>query len=64
MSEQRHKWNDEFCSCGNDSVTCQGCGQIVCSAFVTWMQQDEQFKRQGNYCNDCRYRRGVNKEEQ
>ncbi len=26
----QHTWNDEFCSCGQDAVTCQVCGGRIC----------------------------------
>ena len=31
MNQQQHNWNDQFCSCGQDAVTCQGCGKPVCA---------------------------------
>ena len=32
----QHHWNEEYCSCGQDSVTCQGCGRRVCGAVAVW----------------------------
>jgi len=30
MIEGEHKWNGEFCSCGQDCVTCQITGKRIC----------------------------------
>lgn len=32
-----HVWNDEWCSCGSDTVVCQGCGRIVCGEVCAWV---------------------------
>jgi hypothetical protein len=29
-----HTWNDQFCSCGQDSVTCQIGGELICGNLV------------------------------
>lgn len=41
---ERHEWNDEFCSCGQDAVTCQGCGRRYCGSLTVWV------KGRGNLC--------------
>jgi len=33
-----HRWNDEFCSCGQDTVTCQVAGERVCGDLTTWVE--------------------------
>lgn len=41
-----HRWDDQYCSCGQDSVTCQRCGKPVCG--------DCSFrKNEKNYCIPC-----------
>jgi hypothetical protein len=32
VSSKQHSWvgNAPYCSCGQDTVTCQGCGRMVC----------------------------------
>jgi hypothetical protein len=35
------------CSCGQDGVTCQGCGKRICGTTATWVQ------RTGNKCPKC-----------
>jgi hypothetical protein len=34
--EVKHEWTTSsyFCSCGQDTVTCQGCGRLVCGAVA------------------------------
>ena len=49
-----HEWNDEFCSCGQDSVTCQGCGKRVCGTVAVWMMVPTSAdKRYGNVGPCC-----------
>lgn len=48
MAIESHIWNDEFCSCGQDSVTCQCCGQRVCGTM------SHQVENVGNVCWICR----------
>lgn len=33
-----HKWNEHECSCGSDTVICQGCGRPVCGAITVRIQ--------------------------
>lgn len=35
---RQHEWNSEFCSCGQDSVTCQIGGERVCGNLTKWIQ--------------------------
>ena len=39
-----HSWNDEFCSCDQDAVTCQHCGRRVCGSLTVWIEN------KGNAC--------------
>ena len=32
-----HSFDDDECSCGEDVVTCQGCGQRICGAMTQWV---------------------------
>lgn len=32
---EKHVWNDEFCSCGQDVVTCQVCNKRVCGSLTS-----------------------------
>jgi hypothetical protein len=34
-----HDWSNgsQFCSCGQDTVTCQGCGRLVCGDVAIWV---------------------------
>jgi len=43
---ETHKWNSEFCSCGQDTVVCQKCGKPVC-ANVGYRKDEK------NYCLRC-----------
>jgi hypothetical protein len=38
--------NDEFCSCGQDAVTCQHCGQRVCGNVAVRVSDE-------NRCPGC-----------
>jgi len=31
-----HKWNNDWCTCGSDTVVCQGCGRVVCGDVAVW----------------------------
>jgi len=33
----KHVWNDDVCSCGAETVICQGCGKPVCSEIAVWI---------------------------
>lgn len=35
-ADMTHQWNDHYCSCGQDAVTCQGCGRRVCGDVAIW----------------------------
>lgn len=48
MAIESHIWNDEFCSCGQDSVTCQCCGRRVCGTMT------QHLTGLGNICWMCR----------
>ncbi len=28
----------QYCSCGQDAVTCQGCGRQVCGEIAQWVE--------------------------
>lgn len=43
----KHHWNAESCSCGQDVVTCQVCGRLVCGSLT------KQVKGRGNVCPAC-----------
>jgi hypothetical protein len=43
-----HAWNDEFCSCGQDTVTCQKCGRLICGNLT------EHVPGVGNICVVCK----------
>jgi hypothetical protein len=32
-----HLWNDEYCSCGQDAVTCQIAGERWCGNLTKWI---------------------------
>ena len=40
-----HRWDDEFCTCGNQTCICQVCEKIVCSSFTEW------HEGKGNICS-------------
>ena len=45
-----HSWNDTYCSCGQDSVTCQLCGRQVCAELTSRKQVRG---HEGNVCLHC-----------
>lgn len=40
MDSQSHKWsgNADTCSCGQDTVVCQGCGRLTCGNLAIWRE--------------------------
>lgn len=46
---QKHNWTSHngSCSCGNDTVICQGCAKEKCSSLTTWIE------KRGNVCFQC-----------
>ena len=46
---EKHAWNSEFCSCGQDSVTCQIGGERICGNLVV------HIKEFGNVCHTHNY---------
>lgn len=38
MEATTHHWEKgaQFCSCGQDTVTCQGCGKLTCGNLAIW----------------------------
>jgi hypothetical protein len=40
----QHNWSDgaQFCSCGQDTVTCQGCGKLTCGDVAIWKESATQ----------------------
>lgn len=32
-----HRWNDQFCTCGQDAVTCQVAGELTCGSLTDWI---------------------------
>jgi hypothetical protein len=62
LVEENHRWNDEFCSCGSDCATCQGCGDRVCGSLLQWYDRLPWRQRTrstsgqasgGNVCASC-----------
>lgn len=45
----QHQWNDEFCSCGSDSATCQVGGERKCGSVMIWREGV------GNVCAEHTY---------
>jgi hypothetical protein len=57
-AQETHKWNNDECSCGSDTVICQGCGRAVCGEVAVWtpitMTADAPpFVRSGNVGPCC-----------
>jgi hypothetical protein len=49
-----HDWRQsQYCSCGQDVVTCQMCGQLVCGSLTAWLLLPHRSGRQGNVCVAC-----------
>lgn len=48
-----HKWNSEFCSCGQDTVTCQACGKRVCGTLTLFVPLLPGRSFGGNVCWIC-----------
>lgn len=62
MSEtQQHNWSKgaPFCSCGQDTVTCQGCGHLVCGNVSVWLEKLPGREFGGNVGNCCFARFGL-----
>lgn len=36
-----HQWDGDDCSCGGDTVICQGCGKIVCGSICVRRVNDQ-----------------------
>lgn len=59
MSTVSHRLvNSMYCSCGQDAVTCQVCGDAFCGHFASWVdigvlldRNDRNFM--GNVCPEC-----------
>jgi hypothetical protein len=51
-TQEFHKWNSEFCSCGQDTFVCQGCGQIKCGSLMFKRVEGRNFCVQF-YCPDA-----------
>lgn len=43
--QMKHQWNEEFCDCGQDSVTCQIGGERICGNVTVFI------KGFGNVCH-------------
>jgi hypothetical protein len=51
-----HVWNDTYCSCGQDVVTCQLCGKPVCAELTV---RRTIRGNEGNVCHVCDRRIGI-----
>ena len=53
--QHRVEQGGQYCSCGQDAVTCQGCGHQICGNFATWIEKSA-LGTQGNFCETCMQR--------
>lgn len=58
MTTYAHKLNSQYCSCGQDAVTCQVCGELHCGNFASWVNvgillDNPRMNFMGNVCPAC-----------
>jgi DNA-directed RNA polymerase subunit RPC12/RpoP len=53
FNDHRVEQGAQYCSCGQDAVTCQDCGATICGNFATWR---DQVTHRGNRCERCMQR--------
>lgn len=58
---QCHQWRPQapYCSCGQDTVTCQGCGKLVCGSLAVWRTDLTKNDHAGNIGPCCFARFGL-----